>query len=63
MLGLYYDDELEESELIPQAQAILQANPNVVYEKDENGWTLLHHAAHRYLSPEVCQMLISLNKI
>ena len=51
---------LEESELIPQLRVILNDNPNVVHERDEDDWTLLHHAAcHR--SPEFCQVLVSQN--
>ena len=56
-----YNELWHESELISRLQDILQANPNVVHEKNHVGRTLLHKAACRR-SPEFCQALVSLNQ-
>ena len=61
IVGICFNDELQESVLISQLQVILQANPNVVHEKDDLGCKLLHHASvHR--SPEFCRELVSLSE-
>ena len=62
ILDLCENDDIPESELISQLQAILQDNPDVVYEKNESGRTLLHRAAMCGRSPEFCQVLVSLNE-
>ena len=41
ILDLCEDCDIPESELISQLHTILQANPNVVYERN-HGWTQLH---------------------
>ena len=60
ILVLCEDCDIPESELIVQLHAILQANPNVIYEENY-GWTPLHYAAE-CRPPEFCQVLISLNE-
>eukprot|EP00956_Cyclotella_meneghiniana_P041065 scaffold213573_cov36-Cyclotella_meneghiniana.AAC.2 len=52
---------IPESELPSRLEAILKANPNIVYQKEEKGgYTLLHNAAQGR-SPEFCKLIIEMN--
>eukprot|EP00956_Cyclotella_meneghiniana_P011257 scaffold15837_cov49-Cyclotella_meneghiniana.AAC.3 len=56
----YNEEDLSESELMSQFQAILKTNPDVATKSDDEGVTLLHHAA-MYRSPDFCKLLVDRN--
>jgi len=49
-------NNLSEPALLSQLESVLTKDPNVVYEKDNDGFTLLHIAA-ALRSPEFCKMI------
>ena len=54
------DGNLAESELVEHLKSTL-IDPDVLAERNEVGWTLLHTAAVFGRSPEFCQLLIDLD--
>lgn len=38
----------DEDEATPLVKELLELEPGIVHERDENGWTLLHHAVRNY---------------
>ena len=59
--ALFYNNNgRSESELVTLLETILKNSPDVANEVDDDGWTLLHHAA-RLRSPEFCRLLIDMN--
>ena len=56
----YNEEDLSESKLVSQFEAILKTNPDVANKAGDEGITLLHHAV-RYQSPDFCKLLIDTN--
>ena len=53
----YNDEALPEEELCSRLKPILNARPDVVHETDEEGCTLLHHAAQKR-QIDFCKLLV-----